>query len=110
MTLEATPQAHAASAPDASASESEVGRAFSERSFYLEEFRGRALAIAAPQASLGSPAELRRVLTQLADNHTRVVLLSDDDATLAVLCDERALTADVERNQALWEEPGAWRR
>jgi len=93
VTLEAAPRTRAVSHPDESVSE----RGFSEEGFYLDEFRGRALAIAAPGASLDSPAEVQRVLRQLADNRTRVVLLSDDDATLASLCEERALTAEVAR-------------
>ena len=36
-----------------------AGSAFSEKSFYLSEFRGRTLAIAVPAADLGAPGAAR---------------------------------------------------
>ena len=36
------------------------GSAFSEKSFYLSEFRGRTLAIAVPAADLGAPGRSSR--------------------------------------------------
>ena len=38
--------------------ESRASSAFSEKSFYLSEFRGRTLAIAVPAADLGAPGPL----------------------------------------------------
>ncbi|MCG8589672.1 MAG: GNAT family N-acetyltransferase [Proteobacteria bacterium] len=47
---------------------------FSEKGFYLAEFRGRTLAIALPRAP-GAVAPLEAVLDELEANHTRVVLV-----------------------------------
>ena len=46
--------------------EGRAGTAFSEKSFYLSEFRGRTLAIAVPAADLGQPGPLEAVLKELA--------------------------------------------
>src|SRR5262245_28321261 len=48
--------------------ESRAGSSFSEKSFYLAEFRGRTLAIAVPAADLGAPAPLAAVLKELEAN------------------------------------------
>ena len=58
-------------------SESGAKPPFSEKSFYLAEFRGRTLAIAAPAEELLSPAALEAVLKELEANATRVVLISN---------------------------------
>ena len=49
---------------------------FSEREFYLAEFRGRTLGIALSSSPQGSPEQLGSVLADLAKNGTRCVLLS----------------------------------
>ena len=49
---------------------------FTEKSFYLTEFRGRSIAIALPQPNAADLSPLREVLADLAANETRVVLLS----------------------------------
>ena len=51
---------------------------FSEKIFYLNEFRGRTLAIAAPAAELRAPGPLEEVLVELEANRTRVVLISTE--------------------------------
>jgi amino-acid N-acetyltransferase len=78
---------------------------FSEKGFYLDEFRGRALAITASAAALEPLESVRAVLAQLADNHTRVVLLSDTPSVLESLCDSTAVAAASDRL-----ETAVWRR
>ena len=51
---------------------------FSEKGFYLNEFRGRTLAIAVRAEDLGRRAPLEALLEELAANTTRVVLLTTD--------------------------------
>lgn len=58
---------------------------FSEKGFYLAEFRGRTLGIAVPAACLVRPAPLAGVLKELEANGTRVVLLSDAEEALGAL-------------------------
>jgi amino-acid N-acetyltransferase len=58
---------------------------FSEKGFYLAEFRGRTLAIAARSADLGQPDLLAAIVKELEANATRVVLLSDAEECLASL-------------------------
>lgn len=50
--------------------------AFSERAFYLREFRGRTLAIACRATLLRQPRRLRAVVETLLNNGTRVLVLS----------------------------------
>ena len=49
---------------------------FSEKIFYLDEFRGRTLAIAASADELRAAGPLEEVLRELERNRTRVVLIS----------------------------------
>jgi amino-acid N-acetyltransferase len=99
VTLEATPRALAGFRQD----ESHTAQSFSEQGFYLDEFRGRALAIAASAPALEPLESVRSVLAQLADNHTRVVLLSDDPSILESLSDATALPAARDRLEtAVW--------
>ena len=49
---------------------------FSEKGFYLSEFRGRTLGIAAPAAELRQPEPLEALLKELEGNQTRVLLLT----------------------------------
>ena len=70
---------------------------FSEKGFYLSEFRGRTLAIAARAEDLARPEPLAELLGELRDNTTRCVLLSTADAPLARLTGEPGLLAGSER-------------
>ncbi len=56
--------------------------AFSEREFYLAEFRGRTLGIALAQAPSESTENLASVISELAKNGTRCVVLSPVRALL----------------------------
>jgi N-acetylglutamate synthase-like GNAT family acetyltransferase len=56
---------------------------FTEKSFYLTEFRDRTLAIAAPSHAIASWAPLEPVLKELEANRTDVVLCCDDARALA---------------------------
>ena len=56
--------------------------AFSEKGFYLSEFRGRTLALAARADDLRAPASLEPVLKELEANPTRVVLVSTEAGAL----------------------------
>jgi amino-acid N-acetyltransferase len=99
VTPEANPRRRGASSPD----EAPAARSFSEKGFYLDEFRSRALAIAAAPSALEPLDALKSVLEELAANRTRVLLLSDDAAVLAALCGAEALSADAERLEtAVW--------
>jgi amino-acid N-acetyltransferase len=55
---------------------------FSEKGFYLQEFRGRTLALCAPSAALAAPAPLRELLAELGANETRSVVLAAEAAGL----------------------------
>jgi amino-acid N-acetyltransferase len=63
---------------------------FTERAFYLADFRERTLAIAADAEALADPAPVQAVLAELERNRTRVVLLTGD-AALARALDARVL-------------------
>lgn len=54
-------------------------RAFSEREFYLAEFRGRSIAIAWPDAVPAEREPLATVIETLASSGSRVVLLSSQE-------------------------------
>jgi amino-acid N-acetyltransferase len=76
---------------------------FSEKSFYLEEFRGRTLAFGAPAAALREPAPIVAVLDELAANRTRVVLVSDQRVTLESVSAAPVLDAEAPRLEgAVW--------
>ncbi len=68
---------------------------FSEKDFYLQEFRGRTLAFALPGEVLGETEPLEAVLAELAANRTPVVLLSEDRAALEKLTGAPPLEADA---------------
>jgi amino-acid N-acetyltransferase len=79
--------------------------AFSEKNFYLGEFRGRTLALAAPGAELRAPAPLEAVLKELAANATRVALISDEPGAFELLPDTACLASDGPRLEgAVWHE------
>jgi amino-acid N-acetyltransferase len=69
--------------PTSSGSRSGVG--FTEKGFYLGEFRGRTLALAARGPDLARPAAFRSVLEDLEANPTDVVLVSTDPEALRAL-------------------------
>ena len=77
---------------------------FFEKGFYLSEFRGRTLGIAAGATPLERPASLAAVLKELEGNGTRVVLLSPDFEALADLVGATPLDASETRL-----EGHAWR-
>lgn len=70
---------------------------FTEKTFYLSEFRDRTIAIAAPARALPGWAPLEPVLKELEANRTALVLLSDDAALLGRLPATPVLRAPVER-------------
>ena len=81
----------------------ESSAAFSEKGFYLSEFRGRTLALAGTGRSLRNAAPLEDVLKELAANATRVVLISDEPAALEALPDTPCLPSDAPRLEgAVW--------
>ena len=59
--------------------------AFTEKSFYLAEFRGRTLVIAASAEGSVSPAALEAPLKELEANGTSVVLMGGERAVLDAL-------------------------
>ncbi len=69
------------------------GAGFSEREFYLQEFRGRTLGIACPSPLLRDPAELGAVVGTLARNGTRVLVISSRRAALESVVGERVVPA-----------------
>ncbi len=79
--------------------------AFSEKDFYLGEFRGRTLALAVSGADLADSSALRGVLADLAANGTQVVVLCPDRGPLDKLLDGRVLSDSVPSLPA-----AVWRR
>jgi amino-acid N-acetyltransferase len=77
--------------------EGQAAAPFSEKGFYLGEFRGRTLALAASAEELRSPAPLREVLAELGANATRIVLVSDAPDALRSLLDTPIVPADAPR-------------
>jgi len=69
------------------------GAGFSEREFYLQEFRGRTLAIACPAKLLRDPDALGSVAATLARNGSRVLLISSRRAALEPVVGERVIPA-----------------
>jgi N-acetylglutamate synthase-like GNAT family acetyltransferase len=67
---------------------------FSEKGFYLSEFRGRTLALAVPAEELRAPAPLESVLKELEANATRVVLISTDPSPLRDLLATEVVAGD----------------
>lgn len=65
--------------------------AFSERSFYLREFRGRTLAIACRTTALREPRRLRSVVETLVRNGTRVLVVSSSPDALRRVVGERVI-------------------
>ena len=80
-----------------SASQPAQSAAFSEKAFYLLEFRGRTLAIAAPAAELRQPAKLAEVVEELCANGTRVLLISTERPALEPLVGPNVLSMATPR-------------
>jgi N-acetylglutamate synthase-like GNAT family acetyltransferase len=78
---------------------------FSEKEFYLREFRGRAVAFAVPAAEIRDLEPLRAVTAELVANGTRVIVLSTERSTLESLLGPRLLSAAAPRL-----EGQVWRR
>ena len=72
-------------------------RAFTEKSFYLGEFRDRTLAIALSSQSAAQTAHLEPVLKELEANPTDVVVLGPDARTIARLVPMPAIGTAGER-------------
>ncbi len=80
-------------------------KAFSEKGFYLQEFRGRTLAIAVPASDLRSPEPLRAVVTELAANGVRTCVLSTERAHLEAVVSDRIFSAATPRLEGtVWRE------
>jgi N-acetylglutamate synthase-like GNAT family acetyltransferase len=76
---------------------------FTEKGFYLGEFRGRTLAIAVPDRALADGAALEPVLKELERNPTRVVLISADPDAVTALLGTPLLGPEDERLEgAVW--------
>jgi amino-acid N-acetyltransferase len=76
---------------------------FSEKGFYLSEFRGRTIAIAARGEDLEASEPLRALLDELRENATRVVLLSDSRSRAKQLVGGAAVSACEPRFEgAVW--------
>lgn len=78
---------------------------FLEKDFYLREFRGRSLVMAAAAADLRDPRPLLPVLGELSENGTRVVLVSTERGVLEPLVERQILSAATPHLEAV-----AWRR
>jgi N-acetylglutamate synthase-like GNAT family acetyltransferase len=70
---------------------------FSEKGFYLAEFRGRTLIVAVPLDQLGDPALLESALAELAANATRIVLVASGPEVFEALPDTKVLPVDAPR-------------
>jgi len=89
-----------ADAPNCAAvtsAERAAGAAFSEREFYLQEFRGRTLAIACPVALLREPEALAGVVATLASNGTRALVISSRRAVLESVVGTHVVPASTRR-------------
>lgn len=79
---------------ETAASMSSPDAGFSERDFYLAEFRGRTLAFALPAAEPDDLPFVEAVLRELEGNRTRVIVLSTDRSLLEKIAGDRVLDAD----------------
>ena len=78
---------------------------FSEKAFYLAEFRGRTLAVAAPAEQLRAPAALTAVLEELAANATRSAMAAAPYSAAGSLCAKEPPTVPLLRT---WRCPIRW--
>ena len=76
---------------------------FSEKAFYLSEFRDRTLGVAVPQIAPHELAPMATVLGEFAANSTRVVLISSDPGSLSEIVRGPVVSASDRRwVGALW--------
>jgi amino-acid N-acetyltransferase len=76
---------------------------FSEKAFYLQEFRGRSLGVALPAHALDAPEPLLRVLDELAANGTKVIVISTSAASLETALGPPILSVETPRLEgAVW--------
>jgi N-acetylglutamate synthase-like GNAT family acetyltransferase len=79
------------------------GVPFTEKGVYLEEFRGRTLALVLPDRAPASSAVLEPVLKELERNPTRVVVISADAEAVTALLGTPLLEPEDERLEgAVW--------
>ena len=78
---------------------------FSEKDFYLAEFRGRAIGIGLERADARGLEALAAVLAEFASNATRVVILTEDPALLERIVKDAWISSD----EFLWAS-SLWRR
>ena len=76
------------------AADSPATNGFSERDFYLAEFRARTLAFALPEAAPDELPLLEAVISELEANRTRVLVLSADRSLLGKIAGERVIDAE----------------
>ncbi|MDH5307289.1 MAG: GNAT family N-acetyltransferase [Myxococcales bacterium] len=74
-----------------------LGAPFTEKGFYLGEFRGRTLALAARSQELADPLACESVLKELEANHTGVVVISADSEAMARLLTEPLRAVEEDR-------------
>ena len=80
-------------------------RTFSEREFYLAEFRGRSIGIAWPADVSAAAEPLAGVIQELTANGSRVVLLSPSEALFSAVGISAATDASDQRfAPALWRD------
>jgi amino-acid N-acetyltransferase len=75
---------------------------FTERDFYLADFRERTLAVSGTPGALAETGALRPVLEDLARNRTRIVLLTPDVASTRALGVPVVLRPGANELGALW--------
>ncbi len=78
------------------------GRSFTEKSFYLGEFRDRTLAIALAPGGSPDTAHIEQVLKELEANPTDVVLFSADRELLSRLVSPPLLTPGPRLPGGVW--------
>jgi amino-acid N-acetyltransferase len=75
---------------------------FTERDFYLADFRERTLAVAGTPEALANAAPLRSVFDELVRNRTRIVLLTSDVASARALDVPVVSGPDASELGSLW--------
>ena len=94
-----------------SASSAALPVAFSEREFYLREFRGRTLAVALPAEEREAFARILPVLDDLQAGGVRVLVLSPDAAALEEHLEGRVISAEQPRREGeVWRRLRRWPR
>ena len=89
----------------------EPGWTFSEKSFYLAEFRGRSLALVAPEPLPADEVEtLLALLDEFSKNDTRIVVLSPHRASVEALVGRVGVAEGSDWVGALWRRLQGERR